>query len=305
VSGRTADGNAPKFFIVGAPKCGTTSMAEYLGQHPELFVIRGEPHFFGSDIDYNTPRISQSRYRALARAAGEKPVVGDRSTWYLYSGKAAAEIHAFNPEAKIIAMLRHPAEMIHSLHAHHVQRDRRDDIADLAEALDAEPDRRAGRRIPENARFAASLFYTAVPRYAAQLERYFQCFGRDRVHVIVFDDFKADPARVYRETLAFLGVDPDFVPEFEVHNAASPVRDSWPRRLWKTGSWRYRVRAVLPRAVYEGLRRRRRDAQARIAKHRPRAPLDPNLRARLAEQFSDEIDQLEDLLERDLSAWRR
>jgi len=70
VSGRTADGNAPKFFIVGAPKCGTTSMAEYLGQHPELFVIRGEPHFFGSDIDYNTPRISQSRYRALARAAG-------------------------------------------------------------------------------------------------------------------------------------------------------------------------------------------------------------------------------------------
>lgn len=302
---RAATGRAPNFFIVGAPKCGTTSMAEYLGRHPDVFVIRGEPHFFGSDIDYNTPRIPAARYAALWRAAGNATRIGDRSTWYLYSERAAAEIHEFNPQARIIAMLRHPAEMIHSLHAHHVQRDRRDDIDDLEAALDAEAERRAGQRIPAKARFAASLFYSAVPCYSTQLERYFERFGRDRVQVIVFDDFAADPARVYREALEFLGVDPDFAPDFEVHNAASPARDSWLRRLWKTGNWRYRVRAMLPRAAYQALRRKRRGTQARAAARQPRAPLDPAVRARLVDRFAGEIDRLERLLDRDLSAWRR
>jgi len=295
----------PDFFIVGAPKCGTTSMAEYLNRHPEVFVIRGEPHFFGSDIDYNTPRMPRARYQALWQSAGDKRLIGDRSTWYLYSERAAAEIHAYNPDARVIAMLRHPAELIHSLHAHHAQRDRRDDIADLAEALAAEPERRQGRRIPPNARFAATLWYSRIPRYSAQLTRYFKAFGREQVLVILFDDLKSDPAGVYREVLEFLGADPDFKPDFSVHNAAAPATDSWLRRLWKTGTWRYRVRALLPQALYSRLRRRRGARMARAAARAPRAALDPALRARLIETFLPEVEALEKLLKRDLSAWRQ
>lgn len=297
-------GPPPHFFIVGAPKCGTTSMAEYLNQHPEVFVIRGEPHFFGSDIDYNAPRLSERQYRRLASATGGKPVCGDRSTWYLYSKRAAREIHAFNPEARIIAMLRNPVEMVASLHAHHYQRGLRDDIERLTDALDAEPARRQGERIPENARFAESLFYSEIPRYSEQLERYFQVFGRDRVHVIVLDDLKADPARVYRDTLEFLGVDPEFEADFEVHNVSSPAPKSWLYRRWKGSTWRYRLRSLVPQKLYTTLRERRRRRVATRVTRSPRAPLDPAVRVRLQQMFTDEIDRLETLLGRDLSAWR-
>jgi len=298
-------GPPPHFFIVGAPKCGTTSMAAWLSQHPEVFVIRGEPHFFGRDIAYNSPRMTPRAYRRLCRACDGKPVVGDRSTWYLFSQRAAAEIHAFNPEARIIAMLRDPADMIHSLHAHHYQRGRRDNIAGLAEALAAEPARRRGERLPANARFAESLLYSQIPRYAEQLERYLHRFGPERVHVLLLDDLRGRPLATYREVLAFLGVADGFEPDFDVHNRAAPAPDSLLRRIWKAGTWRYRVRSLLPAGLYANLRSRRARRLDKAAARQPRAPLDPALRARLVERFGDDIARLEGLIGRDLSAWRR
>lgn len=294
----------PHFFIVGAPKCGTTSMAQYLNQHPEVFVVRGEPHFFGSDIDYNKPRLTREQYLAICRRTGGKPVCGERSTWYLYSRRAAGEIHAHNPNALIIAMLRNPAEMLHSLHAHHYQRGRRDDIETLAGALAAEPERRQGRRIPRNARFAASLFYSDIPRYSDQLQRYIDRFGRDRVRIILFDDLTTTPGDVYRQTLEFLGVDPDFEPDFKVHNVSAPTSKSPLYRAWKASTLRYRVRSLVPQGLYSALRARRGKRMARAARQDPRPPLDPHLHERLTAEFSNEIDRLESLIDRNLSHWR-
>jgi len=295
----------PHFFIVGAPKCGTTSMGQYLNQHPDVFVIRGEPHFFGTDLEYNSPRLTPDQYQALCRDTGAKPVCGDRSTWYLYSRSAAREIHAHNPHALIIAMLRNPAEMIHSLHAHHFQRGMRDDIEGLEDALAAEPDRRRGKRIPANARFPESLYYSAIPRYTEQLQRYFDLFGRDRVQVTLFDDLKRSPRDVYARTLAFLGVDPAFEPDFAVHNVSAPTPDSWAYRAWKASTLRYRIRSLAPQRLYDRIRKMRGKRLARAAQRRPRRSLDPELRAMLNLQFDEEIDRLETLTGRDLSTWRR
>lgn len=296
--------NPPHFFIVGAPKCGTTSMAQYLNQHPEIFVLRGEPHYFGSDIAYNKPRLSAKAYRTLCRNSGGKPVCGDRSTWYLYSRSAAREIQAHNPHASIIAMLRNPAEMLHSLHAHHYQRGLRDDIENLSDALAAEPERRGGERIPVNARFPESLYYSAIPRYSEQLQCYFDAFGRERLHVILFDDLKAAPEEVYARTLAFLGVDPAFEPDFDVHNAAAPTSNSWVYRAWKASTLRYRIRSMAPQRLYDAIRTNRKKRLERAAKRRPRPALGPALRAELVDRFGDEIDRLEKLIGRDLSNWR-
>jgi len=300
----TTRGGPPQFFIVGAPKCGTTSMAQYLGQHPEVFVVRGEPHFFGSDIEYNQPRLTRRQYQAICRRTGGKPVCGERSTWYLYSTRAAAEIHAFNPRARIIAMLRDPVEMIRSLHRHHVQRGRRDDLERHADALDAEPERRRGRRIPANARFPESLLYSEIPCYAAQLERYYKRFGRERVHVILFDDLVEDPAATYARTLEFLGVDPDFRPDFRVHNVAAPTSKSPLYRAWKASTLRYRLRSLVPAPLYAKIRERRRKRLARAAERAPTPPLDPALRERLRAGFADEVNRLESLIDRDLERWR-
>jgi hypothetical protein len=294
----------PQFFIVGAPKCGTTSMAEYLDQHPEVFVLRGEPHHFGSDIDYNSPRLSRRQYLHLCRASGGKPVVGDRSTWYLYSRRAADEIHAFNPDARIIAMLRNPVDMIRSLHRHQFQRGRRDDLERLEDALDAESARRRGRRLPRNARFDASVLYTEIPRYTEQLARYFDRFGRERVHVIVFDDLERDPAAVYADTLRFLGVDASFRPDFAVHNVAGPTPDTWLYRAWKASTFRYRLRSAVPSRLYRAIREQRRRRGQSSARRNAAQPLDYPVRDALRRTFADEIARLEALLGRDLAAWR-
>jgi hypothetical protein len=280
-------------------------MAQYLGQHPEVFVVRGEPHFFGSDIDYNPRRLTRSQYLKICGLSAGKPVVGERSTWYLYSERAAEEIHSFNPEARIIAMLRNPVEMVHSLHRHHFQRGRRDDLEHLADALTAEPDRRRGRRIPPNARFTSSLFYTEIPRYSEQLQRYFDRFGRERVHVILFDDLKRDPAATFRDTLRFLGVDHSFKTDFAVHNVGGPTPDHLLYRLWKATTLRYRIRSAVPSRLYDAIRKRRRRQLSQRADRRPRPRLDRDSLRLLERQFAGEIERLEALLGRDLSAWRK
>src|SRR5215207_9230182 len=99
----TAKGRLPDFFIVGAPKCGTTAMYEYLRQHPSIFMpFHKEPLFFGSDLHHRYGRLTEAEYRALFRAARPDQRVGEASAWYLYSTTSAAEIHAAAEDARII-----------------------------------------------------------------------------------------------------------------------------------------------------------------------------------------------------------
>ncbi|MDZ7668728.1 MAG: sulfotransferase [Gammaproteobacteria bacterium] len=290
--------------IVGAPKCGTTSMAQYLNEHPHVHMIRGEPHYFATDLRYNSPPMTERQYLRLCRATGGKPVCGERSTWYLYSRVAAAHLHQLNPQARIIAIIRNPADMLYSLHAHYMQRTGCEDQSDLMSAMALETYRRRGHAVPAGARFPQMLYYSEIPRYSEQLQRYFHHFGREQVHVILFDDVRSDPETVYRRTLEFLDLDSDYRPEFRVYNRSAPVRDTWLRRLWKRGTWRYHVRSMIPQRLHDARVERRRRRREMDAGRQPWPPMPCELRAHLTEQFRDEIARLEDLLQRDLSAWR-
>src|SRR5438093_1590857 len=105
----------PTFFIVGAPRCGTTALYTYLRQHPDLFLPENkEPHFFGSDLYHPGFVRNLDEYLSLFLEAGNKKRAGEASVWYLYSRNAAAEIMAFCPSARIIAMLRNPVDMMYS-----------------------------------------------------------------------------------------------------------------------------------------------------------------------------------------------
>src|SRR5580692_5743985 len=107
----------PNFFIVGAPKCGTTALNHYLSAHPEIFMAKKEMHHFGADLKFGSQFFRRDRDEYLAEFAeghGRKGV-GETSVWYLFSREAAAELKAFNPEARVIIMLREPVEMVQSL----------------------------------------------------------------------------------------------------------------------------------------------------------------------------------------------
>jgi len=294
----------PNFLIVGAPKSGTTSLAQYLGAHPDIFMAKGEPRFFGTDIPCGRPRLSESEYLSLFSMAADKPCRGEKSPVYLHSKLAAAEIHRFNPQTKILIMLRNPIDMVYSLHGQLAYKSFREDILDFSEALDAEADRRCGKRLPRKNWHPGVLFYSTIARYTEQIARYQLHFPAEQIHIIIFDDFISDTAVEYSKTLRFLGVADNFRPEFKVYNPAISPRFVFLRKhffplLITMKKWAGRS---LPR-------------QAKIAasahqfsehlhrKQTRRPPMRIDDRERLKKMYTEEIQALEHLLKKNLRCW--
>lgn len=277
-------------------------MNVFLRAHPEIFIPeRKELHFFGSDLELRRPVLTLESYLSFFEGATNEKRVGESSVWYLYSKEAAREIRAFNPEASIIIMLRNPVDMLYSLHSQMLYTGN-EAIEDFGASLNAEEDRRRGLRIPETARNPKGLLYREVARYAEQVERYFDTFGRERVHIIVFDDFKEDVAQVYRATCGFLGVCTDFSPNFRVINPNKRVRSRRVLRLIKSPNPRLRgaVRTLLPRPLRAHTIQW---FQRANTSYEPRKLLDLKLRSRLQEELAPEIMRLGRLLGRDFSHW--
>jgi hypothetical protein len=292
----------PDTFIVGVFKAGTTTMWQNLRKHPQVFMSEvKEPMYFGQDLTPRYRRMTEEEYLALFKDAREEQRAGEASPWYLYSKSAAREIKDFNPDARIIVMLRNPVDVMYSNHSQ-VVFNLREDITDFAEALAAEPDRAAGRRIPVDTLRPEVLLYRRSVRFPEQVSRYLDVFGRERVHFVVFDDLSKDAHAVYRAAFEFLGVDPKFEFEATVENSNRTSRSRLIQRL-----------IFAPprplRRIYGRLRsvpylHRVRDRVAR-GNQQPvkRQPMDPELRRELTLEFAPQVEELGRLIGRDLSAW--
>ena len=294
----------PDFYIVGAPKSGTSAMYQYLSRHPDIFLpATKELRFFGSDLDVRGfKRRDLDAYLGSFAAATPTQRVGAAYVWYLYSKTAAAEIRRFTPGARIIVMLRPPADMLYSLHSEHLS-DGNEDLNRFEDALRAEGDRRAGRRIPRHAHLVQGLFYSEVAKYAEQLERYLAVFGRHRVHVILFEDFANATSASYRETLRFLDVSDDFtLPRFEVVNPNKRVRSEAVRHFLACPPQlpRQIIRAAVPQLLRRELYKR---AIGLNITSPPRAPLSDTTREYINGLFRTDVNRLGEILERDLAHW--
>ncbi len=291
----------PDFFIVGAPRCGTTAMYEYLRRHPDVFMPEHkEPMYFGADLATIHGRLTEADYLRLFRPAKPGQRVGEASTWYLYSTDAPREIHEFSPDAQIIIMLRNPVDVMYSLHGELVFYGG-EELDDFEDALAAEPDRRAGRRLGPTRRPEA-LFYRDTVRFADQVERYLAEFGPDRVKILLFDDFIRDPEAAYLEVVRFLGVDDGFRPSFErVNESKRPVNSSLQSFVVRPPAPLARFIPLLRRAPLAHQLR----AKVLSANSRPyeRPPLDRSVRERLTTELAPEVQRLGELLGRDLSRW--
>jgi hypothetical protein len=300
----------PDFFIVGGPKCGTTAMSDYLAAHPEIFMARKEMHFFGKDLRFapHFYRRAEPEYLAEFNAWNRQRRAGEASVWYLFSETAAAEIHAFNPSARIIILLREPVEMMHSLFGY-FRFDGNEPLTSFPAALQAEPDRRAGRRLGRQTYFPPGLVYRDTARFARQVQRYFDVFGPERVHVVLQEDLAADPAAVYRNTLRFLEVDSTRgLPQFQRVNAAKTVRSRALRSVLNDPTVRsaiLAVRPMLPQALFHAAHRVERLLQHFNSSNEKPPPLDPELVSVLRREFAPEVEQLGKLIGRDLSHWSK
>jgi len=292
----------PDFFIVGAPKCGTTAMYNYLRQHPEIFMPPSkELHYFGKDLHFSFKRLSKVEYQKRFAKVKDEKRIGEASVWYLYSKSAAREIKEYNPNAKIIIMIRNPVDMMYSNHSQFVFNGN-ENVDDFSKALELENERKKGRNIPDSSHFIEGLFYRKTAKFTEQIKRYFDTFGRDSVHVILFDDLKNDTIAIYRKTLEFLGVDKRFEPSFNIINANKKVRSLWMMKITRFPP------PVVSRVSELLVPRKIRKLFTKLliklnTKYVPRPPMNPLLRTQLLNEFRPEIEKLSTLLAVDLSLW--
>jgi hypothetical protein len=292
----------PNFFIVGAPKCGTTAMDYYLSQHPEIFMAEKELHFFA--VDLAIPEYASRQYDNYLRyfdQSKDEKILGESSVFYLYSRVAAKRIFDFDNAAKILIHLRNPVDVIASHHAQIIY-EGYENVTELSEALKVEPKREAGDLIPESCIMPFVLRYRDLARFSEQVQRYLDVFGREQVHIVVFEDLKTDTLAVYGHVLAFLGVDTNFTPALPVVNANKRIRSSILQKFMDDRpAWTSKAaRLIMPRYVRTAVKRGIKELNT---KHEPRRPMDLELRRQLQRELAPEVERLSVLLDRDLSEW--
>jgi hypothetical protein len=202
-------------------------------------------------------------------------------------------------------MLRNPVDMIASLHAHKLAGGS-EDLEDLEGALEAEEDRRHGRRIPPNSNPLLST-YRDRARFGEQLARWFEIVGRERVHVLIFDDVVREPERHFQGLLEFLGVDPTYrPPTFAAFNPAHGSQTRLFGAIARSRPVQFTAWRLLPRLLGEvrTLELARRLAQSQLVRRRVsgKPGMELGLRRRLEAELAPDVKRLSMLLDYDLNA---
>jgi hypothetical protein len=285
------------FFILGAPKCGTTSLADWLSGHPDVFVTTPkEPRFFNTDYTLpNRPR-SLEEYRQLYKTAAGCTAVGEATTGYLVSRVAVPAILDYNPAANFVVCLRNPVEMFSSLHAQRLKEGTESE-PDPAIAWRLQDERARGLKVPLTCPDPKTLLYGPLCQLGEQVERLFQHVQQERVLFVYLEDMKADAGREYRRVLAHIGVPDDGRKDFPVRNVGYVPR-STALSILVRALGRLKHGLGIRRGLGLGTRMNRLNRGNANA----RSP-DLNLLSELQEYFADDIGKLARLTGRDLDHW--
>ena len=269
----------PNFIIIGAMRSGTTSLARYLGAHPQVFMVaQKEIHFY----DVNFER-GLSWYTGQFARAGGKRAVGEATAAYMYNEEAIARMAQTVPQARLIVVLRNPVDRAYS--HYWLNRARGREPLEFSEAIRTEPQRLTwDAHQPFNRR----RLYLEGSRYLIYLQRVCRYFPRDALLTVVLEELRDAPGATFGAVCRFLGVDASFVPP----NLGRPIN-----RFVMFRSLRLRNFArQLPRPL-------RRVVDRFNVRQATYPPMDPGVRQLLQERFAGENEALARWLGRDLSIW--
>jgi hypothetical protein len=295
----------PDWIHIGSGKSGSTSLAKYLSAHPQLFVspVKEPRHFVSPDVRptfrgpsdeerVNRPMVWRSAdYDDLFAERQPGQLAGELSQTYLGWPGAPAAVKARNPDTRIVAVLRHPADRAFSSWSAH-RRDGFERLRTFEEAAAAEQQRIADGYSP-------IWWYTERGWYGRFVEDWLEHFPRGHVRVWIYEDMKADPLKLIRELLEFLGVDPTVELDTDKHHNVSMVPRS--RRLDELVRTPSALRRTLGKVVPERLHAPL--AQKVIGANDRRLVFDPDTRRTLTRRYRPDIERLAELLDRDLSVW--
>jgi hypothetical protein len=314
VQGESADGPlesvpgvvtppAPNFFLVGAPKCGTTSLYHYLGQHPDIYISpTKEPNYFANEIRFENfsedfqrtdsanpgsgPVAEWAEYLKLFQHAKGETAVGEASVCYLWSKTAPGNIAANFPDARMIMVLRDPVERAFSQYLH---------MLTYAAAPISFREHFEAALGSKSTTISKLYPFLEFGLYCEQVKRYFARFPRDRIGIYYYEDYVRNPLRLVQDIFRFLSVDPAFEPNLSMRHTVPRVPRSYAiSRFLKQHGWWERVKGLTPPAVRRAAFRRR---TALVVEQQDRA--------RLIEYYREDVQNLASILDRDLSAWLR
>ncbi|MEQ8618476.1 MAG: sulfotransferase domain-containing protein [Lacipirellulaceae bacterium] len=298
----------PNFFLIGAPKCGTTSLALYLSGHPNLFFCDPkEPFYWNSD--YPELRRKEhlhtlAEYEALfSEVSEQETIVAEGSTTYLSSQTAVREILDYNPDALFLAMLRNPVEAMRSFHSELVYTSN-EEVEDFEEAWNLQSRRAAGESIPKLCREPTWLQYRKMGSYASQVRRFFELVPEAQRRVFLFDDYSVDTPGTYRQVLEFLGLPDDNRQTFPRLKQSRKKRFEFVHRFFRVPPKPLEPIAIRVRRYVANQHSGPVGAAKKLfVKSHKRPPLREEFVEYLKNEFHDDVMELSELLGRDLSHW--
>ncbi|MBC8266997.1 MAG: sulfotransferase domain-containing protein [Flavobacteriales bacterium] len=284
------------FFIVGAPKAGTTSLYHYLNEHPEIEMSSQKETDFFSDLAlqkqglyYGKNRIDTlEKYHNLFPTQQEKKY-GEASVSYLFYKEVPEKIKTYNNHGKIIIMLRNPTDRAFSHY-----------LMDYRLGLINKPFESVLEN--ENRSRKSKLFYQQyieLGLYFEQVKRYLDVFESTNVHIIFYQDFKNEIEEVIEKVYQFLGVDSSFMAEVgEKHNTFSSPKNNLIRKIYSLVFLRKLLNFIIPETIIKSIRKM-------LFKKDKKPELSLKLRAEINQIFAQDISLLETLLSEDLSRWKK
>ena len=281
----------PNFLIVGTAKSGTTSLADWLREHPQVFIPEEKELYFFAD-DRNWAKGLDS-YRAHFQEAELATAVGEATPFYAYFPEAVARMRSVLPDAKLILIAREPVDRAYSNWRHQYFRQVKEDrgFAELVENELAE-----NARLPPPGRCDLDARrYLVHGRYHDQVQALLEHYPRSQLLVLLMDDLARDPRGTFAQVCRFLGLDDQIIPD-SVGRRSNTHREFRPVRLWRFFV-RHRVLERLPFGIgkFVALRLMWRETTPQ--------PLDPAVRERLALYYAEPNAQFAEWLGRDLSSW--
>ncbi len=293
----------PNFLIIGAAKAGTSSLYYYLKQHPQIYMSPlKEPKFFafeGDDLNFQGPANnnikkfsvnSLEKYQQLFTGVTEETAIGEASPIYFEHPKAAQRIKSYIPDVKIIAVIRHPAERAFSAFSHLVREGY--ETLSFEEALQKEAERINQKWIP-------LFYYKQIGFYYTHLKRYFELFEREQIKIYLYEELAANSIDVIQDIFDFLNVDCNFIPDLTQKNVSGIPRS---RLLYDLFTKDNIIKSYLKPFFGRKLRRKLYHTVTNKTL-KPKQKLALETRSNLIEMYRKDIINLQDLIQRDLSAW--
>jgi hypothetical protein len=310
----------PNFFLAGAPKAGTTSLCHYLDQHPQVYMSPiKEPCYFASEFRLENcaheliPMLERGErelrkyldgpmrerrfggmvtewedYERLYRHVRGETAIGEASVGYLWSETAAQNIHAKIPNAKILLILRNPADRAFSQYLHQVA------LVGLPLSF-----RQQIEACMRNRSRKFSLQYPLLEfgLYHGQVSRFLELFPRQNICIHLYDDYRSNAAAVMANIFRFLGVDDTFMPDTSQRHLelSLPRLAGVSHALRQLGVWQA-IKRITPAKLLPAARRVAFTPRRKLV-------LDPEDRRYLVDYYAEDIRKLAMLLDRDLSAW--